>query len=215
MKINIVRKKVESELIRQPEKHAGGAKQVLHFETHLCLTEPNAKTFDTVKQGDMVMDYRNVKIRGYLSTFQSTTPSDRQGDYVLPGAFKDTIGPFMQNPVLLVNHNNDVDSIAGGFDVLREDDKGLYCEATLSNAEDMKSVRCKVAEGYLRTMSMGGFFTYGQDGRGIEKVSLCEGSLTPVPANPDARFTTRKLEPKDVPGLRKSGLKEYAASFEA
>ena len=57
----------------------------------------------------------------------------------------------------------------------------------------MQDIRWKVAEGALRSLSMGGVFHYGQDGKAIQKVKLWEGSLTPVPANPNAVFSTREL----------------------
>jgi phage head maturation protease len=67
-----------------------------------------------------------------------------------------------------------------------------------SPAEDMKHVRALVAEGHLRTLSMGGRFYYRNDGRGIFKVELYEGSLTPIPANPDATFSTRALTDEEM-----------------
>lgn len=161
----------------------------------LNVEAPETKSFDAVKNGDVVVDYRNVTIKGYLSTWQHVTPSDRDGDYVVRGAFLDTIPRFMQNPVLLVNHRNTVDSIAGKFTAVREDDTGLYVEAQITDspAEWAKDVRWKVANGELRTLSMGGYFYRGEDERAIVKVSLYEGSLTPVPSNPDATFSVREI----------------------
>ena len=162
------------------------------------------KKYDTVKDGDTITDYQNVSIRGYLSTFQSTTASDRQGDYVKPGAFAATIPQFMRNPVLLVDHDNDCESAVGHFTTVEEDDKGLYVEAILSNCpcDDCKHVRFAVAEGTLRTMSMGGVFVYDTDGRGIKEVQLFEGSLTPVPVNQDAIFSTRALTQAEAERVR-------------
>lgn len=180
------------------------AKKVLRFDAALGLDAKDSKKFDVVKDGDVVVDYRDVRIKGYLSTFKNTTESDRDGDYVEEGSFKETIPQFMRNPVLLVNHRNDVQSIAGMFDIVREDAKGLYVEAQLSNspAEWMKDVRFKVAEGSLKTLSMGGMFHYKEDGRGIFKVTLWEGSLTPVPANPDAIISTRSLTDAEAKAVR-------------
>lgn len=172
-----------------------GAKLV-KFEAHMSLESPDAKKFDEVKDKDgTVVNYRNVRLKGYLSTFKATTESDRHGDYVEPGAFEETIPRFMKNPVLLVNHMNAVSMLAGSFTKVQEDKKGLYVEAVLSDApsDAMTDIRFKVAEGHLRTLSMGGRFHYKEDGRGIFKVDLWEGSLTPIPANPDATFSTREL----------------------
>lgn len=162
----------------------------------MSLAGKDVKSFTEIKgAGGEVVDFKDVTIRGYLSTFQSTTAADRMGDYVIPGAFKDSLPTFLANPVLLVDHRNAVSSLAGSFTVVREDSKGLYIEAALSNAptEEMRSIRWKVAEGHLRSLSMGGIFHYEADGKGIFRVDLAEGSLVPVPANQDALITVRAL----------------------
>lgn len=184
-----------------------GAK-VLKFDSAMRLTAPGVKTFEVVKDANGVpSDYRDVMIRGYLSTWDSVTKSDRQGDYVERGAFTETIGQFMQNPVLLVDHRNSAESIAGSFTTVREDDKGLYVEALLSNSPGAvaKDIRFKVAENHIRTLSMGGVFYYKEDGRGIFKVSLWEGSLVAIPANPDALFTTRQLTREEMAKITLQG----------
>jgi HK97 family phage prohead protease len=174
-------------------------KHVIHFDGAISI-EGDQKSAEPVKQGDQVVDYRNVSIKGYLSTFQDTTKSDRDGDYVMPGAFKETIPLFLKNPMLLVNHRNTVDSIAGKFTTVREDQKGLYVEAKITDspAEWAKDVRWKVANEELKTLSMGGIFYYAEDRHGIFKVSLWEGSLTPIPSNPDATFSTRSLTDVEI-----------------
>jgi HK97 family phage prohead protease len=170
----------------------------------LDLTAPEAKKFDAVKDPDgNLVDYRDVRIKGYLSTFKETTESDRDGDYVERGAFKETLKRFKRNPVLLIDHQNNAESIAGSFEKVEEDDRGLYIEAVLSNSqsERMRDVRSKVAEGHLKALSMGGLFHYKEDGRGIFKVDLWEGSLVAVPANQDALFSTRELTEAEVKRL--------------
>ncbi len=148
----------------------------------------------------MVSDYQNVRIRGYLSTFSAATPADRQGHYVLPTAFDETIPKFLKrNPVMLMDHWNRVENAIGMFEVVRPDSKGLYVEGLLSNSPLPAATHCRyiVAEGILRTMSMGGFFYFDESGRGIFKVELFEGSLTPIPVNPDAIISTRSLSGED------------------
>lgn len=163
------------------------------WDASLDIAAPDAKKLEAVTKDGVVIDYRNVQLRGYLSTFKETTEADRQGDYVDPGAFTDTLKRFAANPVLLQDHRNQVDSLAGVFTEFKEDRRGLYVEAMLSNAPGLLNTRFKVAEGFLRTLSMGGLFHYKEDGRGIFKVDLWEGSLIPIPANPDARFQVRAL----------------------
>jgi len=147
-----------------------------------------------------VLDYRNVKLKGYLSTFGNI---DRDGDIVEPGAFKETIAQFMQkNSVMLRNHRNEIESIAGKFTAMREDKTGLYVEAELSNAPDNISARFKVAEGSLRTLSMGGIFHYSENGRSIFKVTLWEGSLVAIPANPEATIALRAVTDAELKMLK-------------
>jgi HK97 family phage prohead protease len=167
------------------------ARKFARFDASIDISDSKAKTFDAIKDGDRVVDYQNVQVKGYLSTFGNT---DRDGDVVQPGAFSETIPNFMRNPVILADHRNSVREQVGSFNVVREDAKGLYVEGVLSNADTelCKQVRSLVAEGHLKTMSMGGIFYYDQDGRTIFKVALFEGSLTPVPANPEAIFSIRE-----------------------
>lgn len=166
--------------------------KIRRFDASMIMDGKAAPTFEVIKDGEHIKDYKNVKIRGYLSTFKHVTESDRDGDYVDKGSFVETIPKFMRNPVLLVNHQKSVDNLAGRFTNVREDEKGLYVEAELSNAPGNIDNRFKVAEGMLKTLSMGGMFHYKEDGRGIFKVDLWEGSLTPLPANPDAMFSVRE-----------------------
>lgn len=196
--IKIVREKTSpADVITSPNGGPAFPSQhkQMRWDAAIDISGEGQKKFNAIKDGDRVVDYSDVKISGYLSTFKNVTESDRDGDYVEAGAFLETIPKFMKNPVLLANHYNNCSSLAGSFTVLREDTRGLYFEAVLSNAQSdsMKDIRAKVAEGHLKTVSMGGRFHYKEDGRGIFKVDLFEGSLTPVPANPDAIFSTRQL----------------------
>lgn len=156
----------------------------------------------TVYSGDdeakVIEDYQNVSFAGYASTFKDVTPSDREGDYVIPGAFSDTLAEFTKNPVMLIDHRNSVTCIAGSYSKFGQDSRGLYVQGNVSNCPGMKDVRFLIAEGHLRTLSIGGFLYYDDDGRGIEKVSLMEISLVAVPANPDAIFATRSLSIEDA-----------------
>lgn len=187
------------------EKSTEEPEDVKRFEAEVDI-EPDSKRIQEVKDGDgNVIDYRNVKITGYLSTFEGTTESDRQGDAVLPGAFRETIKKFMANPVLLIDHRNSVTNIAGKFTMMKEDKIGLRFEATISDAPGMADVRHKIANGMLVTTSMGGLFHYAEGGRKIFKVDLWEGSLVAIPANPDARFSVRSLNDEDKRFIKTGG----------
>lgn len=187
------------------ERAADEPEKVKRFEAEVDV-DLDAKKMKEITDADgNVIDYKNVRISGYLSTFEGTTESDRQGDAVIAGAFRETIAKFMLNPVLLIDHRNQVGSIAGRFVSMKEDKKGLRFEAQISDAPGMADVRHKIANGMLVTTSMGGLFHYAEGGRKIFKVDLWEGSLVAIPANPDARFSIRSLNDEDVRFIKSGG----------
>ena len=200
-KIKIVQRKQASVIVRRAiaqtapiidraKEPEAPRQKLLRFDHQMDIGQADAKKFDAVKDADgKVIDYQNVTIKGYLSTFGN---SDRDGETVRKGAFKDTIADFMKNPVMLMDHTNKIQMLVGSFTTMKEDSKGLYVEGQLSNSPSdfMKHVRALVAEGHLRTMSMGGLFFV--EGNEIFKVSLFEGSLVPIPANPQAIISVRE-----------------------
>jgi HK97 family phage prohead protease len=160
-----------------------------------------------VENPSIVEDYLNVSVEGLASTFQTTTPADRDGDYVVPTAFKDTLVEFRKNPVMLADHTNRIDNLIGSYSKISTTPAGLVVRGDLSNAKEVRRVRFLVAEGHLKAFSIGGLFYYGADGRAIERVNLYEISMTPVPANPDALFQVRSLGASDVAKLWSSESK--------
>lgn len=52
----------------------------------------------------------------------------------------------------------------------------------------IRTLPFKAMEGHIRTLGMEVLFHYKPDGRGIFRGDLWEGSLIPIPANPDALF---------------------------
>lgn len=162
-------------------------------------------------QGGQITDYMDVEVEGYLSTFVTKTPSDRIGDYVLPGAFTETLVPFKKNPISLVDHVNSVFMAAGVFTAIEERKDGLWCRIRITNAPNMADLRVRVVEGVIRTLSMSGFFYYLEDGNGIYKVDLFEGSFVAVPMNPDALFTVRSLNLDEYKALAALARTENAA----
>ena len=119
---------------------------------------------------------------------------DRDGDYVRKTAFDKTLKSFMTNPVMLIDHDQKVSSVAGSFQKVQTDANGLSVVGMVSNAPGLKDIRFLVAENHLKTLSMGGLFMYGSDGKAIDEVELWEGSLVAIPANPDAKFSVRSLD---------------------
>ena len=151
-----------------------------------------------------IIDYRDVIVEGYLSTFVTKTPYDRVGVYVIPGAFTETLPAFFKNPVAQIDHENRVYSNAGQFLEAYEDRDGLRGVIKITNAPDMIGLRFRVVEKSIRSLSMSGFFYYLEDNYGIYKVDLMEGSFVAIPANPDALFTVRSVSLDEFKGLKKS-----------
>lgn len=174
--------------------------------------EFDKKTAVEIKNGEKIIDYQNVIIKGYLSTFVTKTLADRIGDYVLPGAFTDTLKTFFKNPVSLIDHENKVFSIAGQFLSAEEDKEGLAVEIKITDAPDMAGLRIRIVERSVRTLSMGGLFYYLDDGRGIYKVDLFEGSIVAVPMNQDAIFSARSLTLPEFKSVLAIANAENAAS---
>ena len=154
----------------------------------------DSKKFQEITDDNgVVVDYKDVSFSGYASTNESTTAEDRIGDYLINGAFKKTIKNFMKNPVMLIDHSNSVKEIAGTYTQMKENKNGLWVEGVVSNSPDLRNVRFLVAEGHLKSLSIGGLFLYGEDGKAIEEVNLYEISLVAIPMNPDALFSVREV----------------------
>lgn len=190
------------------------------FEAGATIELPTSKKAVPIyangaKEG-MIVDYRDVMIEGYASTFVGTTASDRGGDYIQPGAFDGTIGEFMKNPVILTNHYNEVHHLAGSWSKVGINDRGLAVQGIISNAPDVIGTRFKLVEGHLKGLSIGGIWYYNNDDhRGIEEADLFEISLVAVPMNPDALVYTRSLKLEDCKAAFIRFWKSHAGLREA
>lgn len=182
-------------------------RKISAWEEQTTLRHSAKRSAITDEKTGLIIDYKDVTINGYLSTFEEYTPRDRDGDYVKGAAFDKSISRFSSNPVMLMDHVNDIDHLAGSFTQIQKDGKGLAVVGKISNAPELRKVRFLVAENHLKTLSMGGLFLYGHDGKAIEEVDLWEGSLVPVPANPDARFSVRSFDTV----VSAKGLKRHMA----
>lgn len=142
------------------------------------------------QQGD---DFLDVKIKGYASTHEV----DRDGEHFVNGAFSKAVNKYLSgNPVLLIDHNQGVASIVGRVNLLIEDSKGLFMEATITNAPGFKDLRHRIVEGLINAVSVSGRWTY--EGKAIKEVSdLYEISLVAVPANAGALISAKSFEKDD------------------
>lgn len=138
-------------------------------------------------------------IKGYGSTFEDPEKADSYGDIIKPGAWLDSIAKHEdpndpRSVKLLEEHKTAIGLIV----TLKEDDKGLWMEATIPETrrgdEALELARAGVYDG----LSVG-FYTrgvewvedvrdeWGYPVRAITKADLVEISLTALPANPFAR----------------------------
>lgn len=143
-----------------------------------------------------------VRIRGYAST----PDLDRYRDIVEPSAFKDALGMYLKNPVLLRSH--DSDRPIGLVEVATVTDKGLWIEAIVKD----KVTADEINAGLMRTLSIGYIANrtelQHEDGtpfdpmkddfwdsslvRVIKELDLVEISVVSTPANGNALFTLAK-----------------------
>lgn len=136
----------------------------------------------------------NLTIEGMANT----SDLDRVGDIVLPSAFEKNLPQYLDNPVLLSQHNwDDVIGRVVEANIVEDTEAtsgGLWIKAEISNAPDTESVRTKIREGSLKTFSIGynevdATYDRVKDCYIVKEVELLEISVVTIPANPNARFS--------------------------
>lgn len=131
----------------------------------------------------------------YLSGYANTkNTADRYGDVPTVLASKRNfvydVSEYKKNPVMLIDHCNQTDHIAGSMIELLEDEHGLKFEACFSDSDLplIKHARTIYAEGHAKALSIAGRF-YFEDDKNPTHLTLAkiyEISLVPVPADPNA-----------------------------
>jgi len=137
-------------------------------------------------------------IKGYASTFGDV---DRGQDRVIKGAFTETLQKFRtknkQIPMLFQHGSN---LLIGGFEIFKEDDKGLYVEGKI-NLKVQKGVEIHslAKQGVLKDFSIGYYATdydYSKEDdeeiRNLTKIDLVEVSMVINPMNENANITDVK-----------------------
>lgn len=140
-----------------------------------------------------------LEFSGYANT---KYVADRYGD--VPAEYNRSfvydISEFLKNPIMLLDHNGSVKSVAGSYVVVREDERGLFVKGqmTKSDLPEMKHARTLIKEGHLKTLSIGGRFLY-ENPENLSQLTLAkiyEISIVAVPADPNAIF---KPDEKEAP----------------
>lgn len=149
--------------------------------------------FKVLATGDA--DGSHGKFAGYGSVFNEL---DLVGDTVLPGAYAATLPKFLRDGFISWGH--DWDAPIATIDVAREDERGLWLEASFHSTAEAQRARTIASERLARGKSMGlsiGFatndFSLRADGvRELRAIELMETSLVTVPAEPRAQVTAVK-----------------------
>lgn len=131
-----------------------------------------------------------IFIEGYANT---KNKKDRYGDIptVLTSKrnFVYELTEFKKNPVLLIDHVNRLDHLAGSVTEIFEDEKGLYFKAlfSASNHPTVAHARQIYKEGHAKGISIAGRFHYEVNSNPnlLTLAEIYEISLVAIPADPN------------------------------
>jgi HK97 family phage prohead protease len=129
-------------------------------------------------------------LRGYASTWVE----DRDGEYVDPGAFDESLPKYLaKNPIILWQHEQKM-PIATATEA-SVDGNGLTVAVLMSKPDThqpdwLHHAYQSIKSGIVRTFSIGGFFEreFVMGRAVIKKVELMEISVVSIPSNPDSIF---------------------------
>lgn len=142
---------------------------------------------------------------GYGAVFSNI---DSGGDIIEPGAFTKTIAESADRVKILSGHNEGLLPIGKPLE-LREDAKGLYLEAKISDTALGRDVKTLIADGVLCELSIGYdpvVFDYDKNGiRHLREVKLWEISVVTWAMNEEATITGFKAS--DLTAQLESQLK--------
>jgi HK97 family phage prohead protease len=200
----------------------------------LYANEPTAgkdKTMDSLMFG---VEWKAAagdtgELEGYMSVFNNI---DRQGDVVLPGAFKKTFADWSRAKAkmpLIADHQLSTDGVIGSVKHMAEDGYGAKIRAGFSSIQKAQDIRLRMIEGHLNGLS----YTYeavrshrglfgGKSVRFLDEVKVYEATVSPFPVN-ELALASAKADAKkpygDVtyadPGYQSDGVKRYPLDSEA
>lgn len=128
-----------------------------------------------------------------IRAYASTNAWDRYGERFEADAFKDGLGNYKKNPVILFGHDYGSAPIAKAIKY-EFDDKGLILTMKFADTEKAREVFSLYEDGFMSAFSVGFRpLEYrfeerepGVSGAVFVKAELLENSAVPVPANPEA-----------------------------
>ncbi len=149
-----------------------------------------ASSFQMTESSD-----EDMVVKGYASVFDNV---DSDNDVIKKGSFKRSIkswGPEGKNRIKLVSQH-DISKPVAKITVLKEDETGLYMEATFGTHTDGVDHYKMVKEGILTEFSIGfvpmKYKENKSDGIDIDEIKLYEVSLVTVASNEEAIVTDVK-----------------------
>lgn len=194
--------------------------------THKTVGDATTPSIKFLAISDLKITEKDGKvfIEGYANTKDR---KDRYGDVptVFPKlrAFVYELSQYQKNPVMLINHRNAIENIAGSMVEIAEDEKGLKFKGVFSNSElDLvKHTRQVYKEGHAKAISIGGIWHY-EDPDNPSHLTLAEIyeiSLVAVGADPNALASAMEkainLITKEAdPQTQASGLHEAKAEID-
>ncbi len=154
-----------------------------------------------------------VYLEGYANT---KNKADRYGDVPTVHAKKRSyvyeLKDFLKNPVLLIDHVNALDHLAGSVVEIKEDEQGLFFKALFSTSQHpiVAHARHIYKEGHAKGISIAGRFHYEEAAapNKLTYAEIYEISLVAIPADPDslAAAVEKSVEEmtveKDMSGLQ-------------
>lgn len=160
--------------------------------------EISKKVYDKKKINYFQIAFKSVEHKNWvikIKWFASTPDVDRRNDVVLPWAFDNSIKTYMENPVVLLQHDEDK-WIWKTIDYALSND-WLEIEAEISN--DIDNVFKWISDWILKGFSIwyiakkwSYFVDEDKEIRQLEELDLVEISVVSVPANPSSLFTLQK-----------------------
>jgi len=146
-----------------------------------------------------------------IEGFAATSDKDRVNDVITNAALKEAKNHLLQDGASTVFYNHNRNRPIGK--VIATEfifNKGLKVTILISKAKDVRSIRTKLRENVLKSLSIGGRFKKvrierDEEGRVIAykvlRIELYEVSVVGLPANPKARITS--VEGKPLKGWTK------------
>lgn len=144
---------------------------------------------------------------GYGAVFENI---DSGGDIIEPGAFAKALAGGWGRVKVLALHNDCWLPIGKPIE-LREDEKGLFLKAKISDTSMGKDIKTLLKDGVLNELSIGYepvVFEYDETGiRHLKEVTLWEVSVVTWAMNPEAVITDYKSATEEIRKELKEGRK--------